>query len=138
MSEQTTSEAPETSSEESVVVTRVIEQPLDKVWGVLMTKAGAEALLGRGAMLGSKGHTWKAADGRTGIIRSFHPKEQIRFWWRKNEDVPASLVNLQVATVDDGHTEVRVEHSRLRPDLDPAYLQGRWEAALERIESDCF
>ncbi len=138
MSEQTITEAPEASQNASVVVSRVISQPLDKVWAVLMTRQGAEALLGRGAMLGDKGHSWTADDGRTGYIRSFHPKEQIRFRWRKNDETPASLVDLQVSEQVPGQTVVRVEHSDLRPDLDPEYLRGRWESALERIESDCF
>lgn len=138
MSEQTITEAPEGSKEASVVVSRVIPQPLERVWAVLMTREGSEALLGRGAMLGDKGHSWTADDGRTGYIRSFHPKEQIRFRWRKNDETPASLVDLRVSERGPGQTEVRVEHSDLRPDLDPEYLRGRWESALERIESDCF
>lgn len=137
MSEQSKNEAPEPSPD-VVVVTRTIDQPLKRVWGVLMTKEGSEALLGRGAMLGEKGQAWKAADGRSGVIRSFHPFEQVRFWWRKNDDAPASLVDLQVKAPDEGHTELTVTHSRLVAGVDPAYLQGRWEAALERIESDCF
>lgn len=137
MSEQPKNEAPE-SSPDGVVVTRTIAQPLSRVWGVLMTREGSEALLGRGAMLGEKGQAWKAADGRSGVIRSFHPREQVRFWWRKNDDAPASLVDLRVAAPDEGHTELTVTHTRLAEGVDPAYLQGRWEAALERIESDCF
>ncbi|SER71877.1 Activator of Hsp90 ATPase homolog 1-like protein [Propionibacterium cyclohexanicum] len=138
MSEQTITEAPEGSQHACVVVSRVISQPLDAVWAVLMTREGAEALLGRGAMLGDKGHSWTAQDGRTGYIRSFHPKEQIRFRWRKNDDTPASSVDLRVREQGPGTTLLSVEHSDLRPDLDPGYLRGRWEAALERIESDCF
>ncbi|MFT8396458.1 SRPBCC domain-containing protein [Propionibacterium sp.] len=138
MSDQAVTEESDASTEPSVVVSRIIDQPLDTVWSVLMTKKGAEALLGRGAMLGDKGQTWTAADGRTGYIRSFHPKEQIRFWWRKNESTEASLVDLQLSSPAENQTEVQVEHSHLRPDLDPEYLRGRWESALERIESDCF
>ncbi|MBE6477206.1 MAG: SRPBCC domain-containing protein [Propionibacteriaceae bacterium] len=137
MSEQSRNETPEPSPE-GVVVTRTIAQPLKKVWGVLMTKKGSETLLGRGAMLGEKGQAWKAADGRSGVIRSFHPLEQVRFWWRKDDDAPASLVDLKVTAPDDDHTELTVTHTRLAEGVDPAYLQGRWEVALERIESDCF
>ena len=118
MSEQVSTEDPKTS----VVVSRVIAQPIAKVWAVLMTK----------------GQTWTAADGRTGVVRSVHRGEQIRFWWRKSEELPPSLVDLTLAPTDDDHTLVKVEHSHLRPDLDPAYLQGWWEASLERIESDAF
>ena len=50
MSEQVSTEDPKTS----VVVSRVIAQPIAKVWAVLMTKDGSEALLGRGAVLGEK------------------------------------------------------------------------------------
>ncbi|MCT2986457.1 SRPBCC domain-containing protein [Propionibacterium freudenreichii] len=134
MSEQVSTEDPKTS----VVVSRVIAQPIAKVWAVLMTKDGSEALLGRGAVPGEKGQTWTAADGRTGVVRSVHRGEQIRFWWRKSEELPPSLVDLTLAPTDDDHTLVKVEHSHLRPDLDPAYLQGWWEASVERIESDAF
>ena len=82
----------ETTEEKSVRVTRVVARPLDSVWEVLMKPHGAEALLGEGGQLGSKGEDWRAADGTYGVTRSFHPKEQIRFSWHASDGAPRTLV----------------------------------------------
>ena len=37
----------------------------------------------------------------------------------------------------DDATEVQIAHSKLAPGADRAWVKDRWEAALDRIESDC-
>lgn len=127
-----TSETTETQRE--VAVSRTLPKPLQEVWDVLMTDEGAEALLGPGAHFGAKGYTWQSHDGREGVIRSFHPKEQIRFSWRMKNMAAPTLVSVDLNGVDDG-TELAITHSQLAADADRAWLAERWDAVLERIES---
>src|SRR5665647_3335964 len=76
----------------TLVVSRAVSHPIKSVWTTLLSPAGMEALLGQGGQLGDKGDSWRAADGTYGVTRSFHPLEQIRFSWHKDEDSPRTLV----------------------------------------------
>ena len=136
MSEQSAADSAGEVQDTSVVVSRKVSRPVKEVWQVLMTDEGAEALLGPGSKLGSKGHTWTAIDGRSGVIRSFHPMEEIRFSWRRDEASAPSMVALELVSEGDV-TNLQVTHSKLAADTDRSWLQDRWTAALERIESDC-
>jgi len=120
--------------EATVVVSRTVAYPIKHVWKVVMTTQGAEALLGPGADFGQKGHTWTAQDGCSGVMRSLHPMEEIRFTLRREGQATPTTVELTV--VPDGDTTVvRVEHSRLPLDADLDGVKARWEAALTRIEA---
>lgn len=132
MSELATSEAAG-ETKDMVVVRRQVSQPLKDVWKVLMTDDGAEALLGPGGRLGGKGHRWQAQDGTHGVTRSFHPLQQIRFSWHKNEDAPATLVDLHVREKDSDSTELEIVHDHLDETADVDWLVSHWESALDRI-----
>ena len=123
-------------TEGTVVVQRTVPHQLKNVWNVLMADAGAEALLGPGAQLGDKGHTWIAADGTRGVTRSFHPLEQIRFSWHAEEDAPATIVDLHLRKVDDSTTSLEIVHDHLYDGLDRQWLAEHWSKALERIDND--
>ncbi|HSO69515.1 MAG TPA: SRPBCC domain-containing protein [Arachnia sp.] len=124
----------ETTEPRSVRVTRVVAHPLDSVWNVLMKPHGAEALLGEGGQLGSKGEDWRAADGTYGVTRSFHPREQIRFSWHASDGAPRTLVDLHMRPAGD-RTELELVHEHLPQDVDADELERRWQSALERIDS---
>lgn len=136
MAEQNSGEALGENKDTSVTVSRTVSFPVKRVWQVLMTDEGAEALLGPGSHFGDKGHTWSAVDGRTGVIRTFHPLEEIRFSWRKDEYGKPSMVELRLE--DQGEqTTLRVKHTNLTDSSDLEGLKAKWSDALERIESDC-
>jgi len=117
----------------TVVVSRTVTCPVKRVWKELMTAHGAEALLGPGAQFGEKGQSWTAADGRTGVIRTLHPLEEIRFSLRRDDSAP-SMVQILLAP-DGDSTVLTVTHSNLGEDTDVQWLTGRWEAALGRIDA---
>ena len=117
----------------TVSVSRVVSHPLDTVWAALMKPEGAEALLGSGGRLGSKGDAWRADDGTQGVTRSFHPLEQIRFSWHEHEGSPATLVDLHLRSIDDQHTELELTHGQLPEDVNIEELRVRWQSALETI-----
>src|SRR5665647_3935828 len=81
-----------------IEVSRVVPQPIDKVWQVLTTRAGAEAFLGSGAQLGTKGEPWHSLDGSHGVVRSYHPMQQVRLTWHADANAPATLGDLQLTT----------------------------------------
>ncbi|MDO4717293.1 MAG: SRPBCC domain-containing protein [Propionibacteriaceae bacterium] len=131
MSEQ--SEATGESLDTAVTVSRSVSKPLKSVWVTLMGPAGAEALLGPGGQITEKGHVWRAADGAHGVTRSFHPLEQIRFSWHKDDDDPASLVDVRLASEGEG-TLLSITHEHLHEGADRQWLRQRWSEALERID----
>jgi uncharacterized protein YndB with AHSA1/START domain len=115
-----------------IEVSRVVPQPIDEVWQVLTTSAGAEALLGSGAHLGGKGETWRSLDGSHGVVRSYHPMEQVRISWHADEHAPATLVELSLTQEDEG-TRLGLRHEQIRDVALSQVLQQRWEDALGRL-----
>jgi uncharacterized protein YndB with AHSA1/START domain len=115
-----------------IEVSRVVPFPIDKVWQLLTTSAGAEALLGKGAMLGAKGEPWRSVDGSHGVVRSYHPMEQVRFSWHADERAAATLVDLRLTP--EGHdTRLDLRHERIDDASLGQSLPRRWEDALSRI-----
>ena len=115
-----------------IEVSRVVPLSIDKVWQLLTTSAGAEALLGEGAQLGTKGEPWHSLDGSHGVVRSYHPMEQMRLTWHADEHAPATLVDLRL-TPEGSQTRLDLRHERLD---DAALGQGlpqHWDEALGRI-----
>ncbi len=115
----------------TVTVSRVVDVPVDQVWKAFNTKAGVEALLGPGAMLGGKGEHWRSSEGTHGVLRSYHPLEQIRVSWHADEDAPKTLVDIHLAA-EGASTQIALEHQNIDP-RDSEALQERWVAALDRV-----
>ncbi|MBB2987096.1 SRPBCC family protein [Terracoccus luteus] len=121
-----------TSTAGTVHVSREVGAPVEQVWQHLISTAGTEALLGPGARLGGKGESWRSTDGPHGVVRSYHPIEQLRVSWHADDDAPASLVDLHL--VDAGEsTTVDVTHERLTADDPHPDVKGHWSQALDRF-----
>lgn len=120
----------------TVHVTRTVPCSAEHVWECLISRDGTEALLGSGAFLGSKGETWRSADGSHGVVRSYHPLEQLRVSWHRAEDDPPSLVDLHLVPDGDG-TRLDLVHERLHDGADPDALRRRWDEALGRLGGVC-
>ncbi|MBL8932168.1 MAG: hypothetical protein JNL54_18760 [Kineosporiaceae bacterium] len=115
-----------------VEVSRAVAAPLTHVWEVLVSPAGAEALLGAGARLGGKGEPYHCSDGVSGVLRSFHPLEQLRVSWHETPDSPASIVELDLRR--DGEStrlDLRQDHLSAVSDVDA--LAARWSRALDAV-----
>ena len=115
-----------------IEVSRVVPFPIDRVWQLLITPAGAEALLGEGARLGTKGEPWHSVDGSHGVVRSFHPMEQVRLSWHADEHAPATLVDLRL-TPDGAGTRLDLRHEHIDDAGLGQSLPQRWDDALARI-----
>lgn len=113
-------------------VSRALPQPVDEVWQVLITPAGAEALLGKGAQLGGKGERWRSVDGTHGVVRSYHPMEQVRLSWHADELAPASLVELHLLPEGEG-TRLSLRYEQVEDATLSESLRQRWGDALGRI-----
>ncbi|MDR2974875.1 MAG: SRPBCC domain-containing protein [Propionibacteriaceae bacterium] len=118
----------------TTVVSRVVDHPVKKVWGVLLTPEGQSALLGEGALLGDKGDTWKSVDGTWGVTRSYHPCEEIRFSWHKDDDSPKTWVDVTLTELSPTQTKITISHDHAGVDFDVVKLTAHWKAALSRID----
>jgi uncharacterized protein YndB with AHSA1/START domain len=115
-----------------IEVSRVVPFPIDQVWRLLTTSAGAEALLGEGAKLGTKGEPWHSVDGSYGVMRSYHPMEQVRLSWHADEHASATLVDLRL-TSQGSDTRLDLRHENIDDAELGRVLPQRWDAALDRI-----
>lgn len=107
---------------------------LPRVWEHLISAAGTKALLGDGARIGNKGEPWRADDGSYGVVRSYHPLEQVRVTWHPHQDGPLSMLDVQLRPDGDG-TRVEVFHEGRGIADDPRADVDHWDQALERFAS---
>lgn len=122
-----------TDTSNAVVVSRSVPGSTKDVWRRLVSDEGASAILGAGGVLGDKGHSWRAVDGTQGVVRSYHPLEQIRFSWHAAEDAPGSMVEVSMVADSDTSTTLQIRHDRLGSEVDVSSIQRRWEEALARF-----
>lgn len=116
----------------TVTVSRSVSKPVKDVWKLLSTREGAQALLGDGGELGDKGDSWHATDGTFGVVRSYHPLEQIRFSWHAAEEAPKTIVEVDLAP-DEAGTKLDITHQGIPTYFDAAAITRRWQQALERL-----
>ncbi len=117
----------------TVTVSRSVSKPVKEFWKLLVTREGAEALLGTGGELGDKGDSWHAADGTYGVIRSYHPLEQIRFSWHAAEEAPKTIVDVHLTAEGEAETLVEIRHEHIPTYFDAHALEKRWAHALEKL-----
>ncbi len=122
------------SEASSIEAHAVIPRPVADVWRVLAGPSGPEALLGPGATLGRKGEPWRSEDGTHGVLRSYHPLEQVRFSWHADEHAPATMVQIDLAADGEG-TRVSLRHDHLGDGADHEALRRRWTDALARLSA---
>ncbi|HRA75548.1 MAG TPA: SRPBCC domain-containing protein [Propionicimonas sp.] len=133
MSEQSTGETLENTVDTTVTISRLVSSSPKHLWKFLVTREGAEALLGSGGELGDKGDSWHSADGTYGVIRSYHPLEQVRFSWHAAEDAPKTIVDVHLRPEGADETTIEVVHSGIPRYFDVAAISRRWEAALDAL-----
>ncbi len=119
----------------TVTVSRSVSQSPKNVWKFLVTREGAETLLGPGGELGDKGDSWRAEDGTFGVIRSYHPLEQIRFSWHAAEEAPKTIVDVHLVSGGEDQTTVEIRHEQIPHYFDTTALAKRWDAVLEKLQA---
>lgn len=115
-----------------VQVSRSVDAGVTHVWEVLVSDAGAEALLGEGARLGAKGEPYRTTDGAVGVLRSYHPLEQLRVSWHRTADDPASIVEIDLRADGEG-TVLDLKQEHLTADADVEALAALWRSALDAV-----
>ena len=122
----------EAGTDEGVRASISVTAPPAQVWQHLTSTRGTEALLGDGARLGSKGESWHASDGTYGVVRSWHPTEQIRVTWHPDEAGPTSMLDLHVRP-DGEATRLELVHAGGPSAADGPGSQRAWQDALGRV-----
>lgn len=131
MNDSSASEALAHNNETTVTTSRVVSCSPRGFWKALVSPEGTAALLGEGAVLGAKGESWRAADGTFGVIRTYHPNEQVRFSWHADADADTSLVDLRLIEIDEG-TRLELQHGPVSSDAAEA-TESRWNGVLEHL-----
>ena len=116
----------------SVDLTRTVDQPVGTVWQALISPQGAGIWLGEGAVLGGKGESYHCTDGTTGVVRSYHPLEQLRVSWHADDYAPATLIEVDLEPDGDA-TLVRVHHDGITDAGQRATLESRWNSRLDDL-----
>ncbi len=133
MSEQNQSDPAGEVADTNVVVSRVVSGSLKETWRRIVTVEGAEVILGEGGVLGDKGDSWRARDGSHGMIRTFHPLEQLRFTWHETEGAPGMMVDIKVRAAGAEETEVDLQIQRVPAGADTEAIRSRWRGVLSRL-----
>jgi uncharacterized protein YndB with AHSA1/START domain len=116
----------------SVDLARTVDQPVGTVWQALISPQGAGIWLGEGAVLGGKGESYHCTDGTTGVVRSYHPLEQLRVSWHADDYAPATLIEVDLEP-DGDSTTVRVHHDGIADAAQRAALESRWSSRLDDL-----
>jgi uncharacterized protein YndB with AHSA1/START domain len=116
-----------------VTASRQVAAPLAHVWEVLVSPQGSAALLGAGAVLGAKGAPYHCDEGQSGVVRSYHPLEQLRVSWHETPESPATIVELDLRADGSSVTVLDLKQDHLAEGADVEALGARWSAALEAL-----
>jgi uncharacterized protein YndB with AHSA1/START domain len=109
-----------------------VAAPVAHVWEVLVSPQGSRALLGDGAVLGGKGEPYHCTSGESGVLRSYHPLEQLRVSWHQSPDSPATIVEVDLRADGDG-TVLELTQCHLTEGHDLDALTDRWRNALGAV-----
>lgn len=134
MTDQGTGDTLANAVDTTVTVSRSVSKSPKNVWKYLVTREGAETLLGPGGELGDKGDSWHAADGSFGVIRSYHPMEQIRFSWHAAQEAPKTIVDVHLVSGGEDRTTVEIRHEAIPRYFDANALTQRWESVLSKLD----
>lgn len=113
---------------ELVEVEMHVNASVSDVWNALTSRDGTAVWLGPGAVLGDKGQSYRCDDGSHGVMRSFHPLQQLRLSWHAPDDGPGTMIEVDVTPVPSG-TRLRLWHEGL-PAVARDLMRTRWSAHL--------
>ena len=117
----------------TIELSRTVTKHGGAVWQALTSPAGTAVWLGEGAVLGGKGESYHCADGSMGVVRSFHPLEQLRLSWHEQPSADSTLIEIDLIPLAEG-TMMRMWHEQVPADKAES-LREHWESRLDALAS---
>jgi uncharacterized protein YndB with AHSA1/START domain len=108
-----------------------VNASVSAVWNALTSRDGTAVWLGPGAVLGDKGQSYRCDDGSYGVVRTFHPLEQLRLTWHAAGGEPGSMIEVDVTPVPSG-TRLRLWHEGLHA-AGRELMRPRWSAHISAL-----
>jgi uncharacterized protein YndB with AHSA1/START domain len=118
-------------AEETVQIEVHVDASVSAVWNALTSRDGTAVWLGPGAVLGDKGQSYRCDDGSYGVVRTFHPLEQLRLTWHAPGGAPGTMIEVDVTPVPSG-TRLRLWHEGLTA-AGRELMRTRWSAHLHAL-----
>lgn len=118
-------------------VQRMIEQPQDKIWQLLISPAGTKLWLGDVRNLKfQKGETFKTKEGLSGEIRSVTKDEKLRLTWHPEERSQATTLQIYLLCNRNtpNKTNLRFHHEKLADAEERQAMKLHWQEVLNKIE----
>lgn len=115
----------------TIELSRTVSQHGGAVWQALTSPAGTAVWLGAGAVLGGKGESYHCNDGAMGVVRSFHPLEQLRLSWHEQPASDSTLIEVDLTPLADG-TLLRIWHENVPANKADGIRQD-WERRLDAL-----
>jgi uncharacterized protein YndB with AHSA1/START domain len=126
-----TDSASDTAIVPTIAVSREVTKHAGAVWQSITSPAGIAVWLGRGAVLSGVGELYRCDDGAFGMVRTYHPLQQLRLSWHPSQAAAASLIELDLTPLADG-TRIRVWHEGV-DDAKLAGLRAQWQMRLNGL-----
>jgi uncharacterized protein YndB with AHSA1/START domain len=133
MEQQSEREIPAHDHSHTVRAARRVSAPPETVWSAW---AEAERLAGwftdhaeQDFRVGGRYHN---ADGDEGEFLEIVPNRLLRFTWEQADYAPGSHVRVELHPIDNGETEVYVEHANVACD-DAGDLELGWNMSLDSL-----
>jgi len=117
-------------------VSTTLDHPIDEVWELLASPRGLAIWLGEGVRLeGRPGEVYTTADGTTGDVRSFHPRNRIRITWQPADWDHDSTV--QVAVSANGErTRMTLHQERMADATERERQRAHWKRVAGRLADE--
>jgi uncharacterized protein YndB with AHSA1/START domain len=112
-----------------------VAAPLAAVWAYLTSDEGLDLWLGKGARPDpAKGSRYRAEDGTTGVVKSYHREKRFRLSWHPPGWGNESTLQVTVSHAVTG-TTIGFHQERLASEAQRNEMRSHWRRVLEALQA---